>query len=148
MDINIGTVILTSKQETRVPDLISDLITGIVHRKTDGNTVINATRSLSVQEIADFKAALAALPDAYPQSYYEGRFSFHMLMGRLNQTLEPASIIKLAPFTGALQSFCDWKNWEGISAFLDGLVAGEIATAEEVSHIVSAFAEQGIILNA
>jgi hypothetical protein len=76
----------------------------------------------------------------------EQSFSFHKLMGRLNQTLNPASIMKLAPYSGAMQSFCDWKNWNGIRTFLNGLVVAGIATAEEVSVIVEAFLEQGIDL--
>ena len=76
----------------------------------------------------------------------EANFSFHALMGRLNQTMAPMSIFKLAPYTGALQSFCDWKNWAGIGAFLNSLIDAEIATVEEISQVVDAFEEQGISL--
>lgn len=76
----------------------------------------------------------------------ERKFSFHLLMGDLNQSLEPQSILKLAPYKGALESFCDWKNWAGVRNFIDALVLSQIATISEANQIKSAFSDQGIIL--
>lgn len=74
----------------------------------------------------------------------EQNFSYHVLMGELNQTMDPMSILKLGPYTGVLQSMIDWKNWPGIKTFLGGMVQANIATAEEVALIKAAFAKQNI----
>lgn len=76
----------------------------------------------------------------------EANFSFHLLMGRLNQELSGESILKLSPYSGALQSFCDWKNFSGVKEFLAALQAGGSATADEITVIYACFNEQGIDL--
>jgi len=144
MDTNLGQLAITQKQMRRLSELKNDLFLGF--GGIDDSIIVVSARSLTPEEIDGLKESILLLPDEYPTSYYENAFSFKVLMGYLNQTMAAESIITLSPYTGAMQSFCDWKNWEGIKAFLDGLVASEIATAEEVSQIIAAFAEQGIVI--
>jgi hypothetical protein len=143
MDISLGVIELTEKQISRLNDLKTDNIKGFSYWHDKKEVVV--VSDTAVDETA-LKAALLALPDEYSKEYYENSFSFKVLMGRLNQTMEPVSILKLSPYVGAMESFCEWKNWDGIKAFLDGLVTAEIATAEEVSQVIDAFLEQGIDL--
>lgn len=111
----------------------------------EDGTVIGVSESEPTQQqVLDAVAALAGLPETATQAVADAEFSFKLLMGRLNQTLAPMSILKLAPYTGAMQSYCDWKNWTGITAFLDGLVLTQIMTAEERGIVASCFQEQGI----
>lgn len=141
MDTNLGVIELTDKQISNFDSLKTENIKGFAYWHDKKEVVVVSDTDVDVEAL---KASVAALPDEYPQSYNESNFSFHLLMGRLNQTLAPASILKLAPYTGALQSYCDWKNWGGITAFLAGLVQAQIATQEEVNVVKAMFLEQGI----
>lgn len=144
MDTNLGAIELTEKQIANFDSLKTENIKGFSYWNDSKEVVCVSETEIDVDAV---KALVQALPDEYPQSYYENNFSFHLLMGRLNQTLAPASILKLAPYTGALESYCDWKNFSGVKQFLDALLSVGTLTAEELVIISDCFSEQNIHLN-
>ena len=66
------------------------------------------------------------------------------LMGCLCKDMPPESLLKLAPYGYALQSFIDWKNWEGIKLFIGALEQSGIATADEAAIVTGCFAKQNV----
>ena len=71
-------------------------------------------------------------------------FKSYDLMGCLVVTLKPESMLKLAPYGFALQSFADHKNWEGIKLFISALLGAGLATEEEAKQVSECFAEQNV----
>ena len=144
-DTNLGKVDLTDKQLTQAESLKDDVIKGFsIHE--NGIVVVVSTRALSAQEKSDLVKNLKALPDEYTKFALEQRFDSKVLMGDVYQSLEPASTLKLAPYTGAMQSMMDWKNFSGIKGLIDGLVALGIMTSEEQTIVYQCFLNQGIDL--
>lgn len=74
------------------------------------------------------------------------KFDAKILLGDLYQGLPTESALKLAPYTGAMQSMMDWKNFAGIRQLVEGLVAQGVVTSEEQTVIYQAFLNQGIDL--
>lgn len=74
-------------------------------------------------------------------------FSFELLVGALFQKLSMARIKALGNQTANLQWLVTWKNWEGINAFIQLLVADGDATQDEAKAIKECFALQGINLD-
>lgn len=146
MDTLLGTLQLTEIQKQNMAFLSNPAPFKGFSIWSDGRVIGVSDTEPTEEEKQNAVIALQGLSTEPCQELLASQFSFHVLMGRLNQTMAPASIVKLAPYTGALQSFCDWKNWVGIGAFLNSLIDAEIATVEEISQVVDAFEEQGISL--
>jgi hypothetical protein len=124
VDTALEGLTLTEKQLTQSESLKSDVVKGFAVWRD--KTVVVSTRELTGEELTALRSELAALPDEYTAEAIAARFTFKTLMGRLNQELPAASILRLAPYTGALESYIDWKNFSGIKAFLDGLPRSEL----------------------
>lgn len=148
VDTTLENIYLTDKQISQSGNLISENINGFVFKKTENKIVVASNRALTESEIKSIRNALSMLPDEYAPAYIEAQFSFKTLMGRLNQELPPASILRLSPYTGALESFVEWKNFSGIKQFLAGLAAIGTLTEEDRAIIDACFLEQGIDFNA
>ena len=71
-------------------------------------------------------------------------FKTYDLMGCLVVTLKPESLLKLAPYGFALQSFADHKNWEGTKLFIEALLKAGIATQEEADQVNACFEAQNV----
>ena len=71
-------------------------------------------------------------------------FKPYDLMGCLVVTIKPESLLKLAPYGYALQSFADHKNWDGIKEFIAALVGSGIADESEAKQVSECFAEQNV----
>src|SRR4030067_132878 len=69
-------------------------------------------------------------------------FKVYNLMGDLAADLKPESLLKLAPYAYALQSFADWKNWDGLKAVMKALADAGIAAEDEVKVIKKCFKKQ------
>ncbi len=147
VDTTISGIDLTDKQVSQAETLKSDVVKGIASWPSEHKVVVVSTRDLTEGEVATLHTQLLALPDEMSKSAIEAQFSFKTLMGRFNQTLPAASMLRLAPYAGALESFVEWKNWLGIKNFLIGLHQVGTLTDEDQTIINSCFAEQGIDLD-
>jgi len=146
MDTTITGISITDKQVTNINTLAVDPVKGFSYWPSETKVVVVSTRALSQEELDALKVSILALPDTYSQDALNSAFSFKTLMGTINQEMSSESILKLSPYTGALQSFCDWYNWEGVGDFLDALVADGTMTAEERTQIVAIFLQQEIVI--
>ena len=80
------------------------------------------------------------------QDYWVARFDIKIFMPTMYTALSPESQLKLSPYTGALTSLIEFKNFLGIKQLLYGLVAQETMTSEEQTIIYQCFLDQGIDL--
>lgn len=145
-DTNLGKLNLTEKQLSQSESLKTDVIKGFSLWQ-DGEVIAVSTRDLTEPEQTDLKAALVALPDEWTKEHLEAAFNSKVLMGDVYQGLSAESTLKLAPYTGALQSMMDWKNFTGISELLAALVSQGTMTQDEDAIIKGCFLNQGIDLD-
>jgi hypothetical protein len=74
-------------------------------------------------------------------------FSFESFVGTLFQKLPFNRVKDLGVQTGTLEWLVTWKNWTGISAFFNLLLADQTITPEEAVIIKDCFLLQGINLD-
>lgn len=74
-------------------------------------------------------------------------FNVDRMTAGIGEVVTPLEAVDLAPYLGALQSYCKAKNFKGAKDFIIALVSLKKATPEQASKIKAVILEQGIDLD-
>jgi len=137
MDTNLGVVILTANQISRLGSLSDGNIKGFCYHGDTQELVVTTDTTPDVNAVL---ALVNALPDTpivvfNPDLIMQGVF-----------TIFQNNLVIMGPYAGTLELLMSYQNWAGLSALRDQLVSANIITQDEANQLTALFAEQGVTL--
>jgi hypothetical protein len=127
----------------RYVDKVTNKEAGICYSDKDGNPINNPNwDAYEIQE-----SEKQTYIDKQHQEQEAEKFSFPILLSSINQKFTGLKAIQLAPYLGAIEGYCNVKNWAGLRAFADGMIAGDLLTQDDYKLFNSAMKEQGVDLD-
>jgi len=74
-------------------------------------------------------------------------FNVDLMTAHIGEVVTPLEAVDLAPYLGALQSYCKAKNFKGAKDFVIALVSLKKATKEQAEKIKDVLLRQGVDLD-
>lgn len=141
---NVGSLSLTENQ------ILNWAPSGIWLRFSyiSGRVIAVSSSEPSRAEIEALRLALSSLPDTFPLSKRIEAFNPESAIGREAQVFAVDRLIALAPYSYTLNELLRWKNFDGLKAFLAGLIDAGLALKSDRDLFNQILKDQGIDLDA
>jgi hypothetical protein len=147
MDTKIGKFNLTKNQILNLPIVSSAPFKGFSYWH-DSGTMIGVSEAKPTQtDIDSATVAINALPDVIDKKILRGMFNVDFAKQEFYADFSSKLTPGIRAAWGVLSDMLIFKNFEGIKAYRDALLADGTLTPEDVTHINKIFTDQGIDLD-